>query len=135
MRTFVAGSLLSLVGSAAYVTYYALSWSGPHRSWLMAMSVAAFFATLLLQRAPIEKLVASDRWREKFFLAWSGALIVIISAGAWLDGGAHSALALAYFLPLAFAALSYPTRTMISVTALDVGAFLTIAIAQGGAST
>ena len=135
MRTFVAGSLLSLVGSAAYAAYYALSWSGPNRQWLVTMSVAALIATLLLQRAPIEKLVTSDRWREKFFLGWSGGLIVIISAGAWLDGGAHSALALAYFLPLAFAALSYPTRTMITVTALDVGAFLAVAIARGDAST
>ena len=135
MRTFVAGTLLSLVGSACYATYYALSWSGPNRQWLVTMSVCALIGTLLLQRAPVEKLVASDRWREKFFLGWSGSLIVIISVGAWLDGGAHSALALAYFLPLAFAALSYPTRTMVAVTALDVGAFLVVAIGRSDAST
>ena len=135
MRTFVAGTLLSLVGSACYATYYALSWSGPNREWLVTISVAALIGTLLLQRAPVEKLVASDRWREKFFLGWSGSLIAIISVGAWLDGGAHAALALAYFLPLAFAALSYPTRTMVAVTALDVGAFLVVAIGRGDAST
>jgi diguanylate cyclase (GGDEF)-like protein len=135
MRTFVAGTLLSLVGSACYATYYALSWDGPNRQWLVAISVSALVGTLLLQRAPVENLVASDRWREKFFFGWSGSLIVVISLGAWLDGGAHSALALAYFLPLAFAALSYPTRTMVAVTALDVGAFLVVAVASGDAST
>ena len=133
MRTFVAGTLLSLVGAAAYALYYAMTWSGPNRQWLVTMSFLSLIGTLALQRAPVEKLVASDRWREKFFVAWSGSLIVIISVGAWLDGGAHSALALAYFLPLAFAALSYPTRVMIGVTAFDVAAFLTVAIARGDA--
>ena len=134
MRTFVAGTLLSLVGSGAYAIYYALSWGEPNRQWLVTMSIFALVATLLLQRAPVEKLVASDRWREKFFLGWSGSLIALISIGAWLDGGAHAALALAYFLPLAFAALSYPTRTMVAVTALDVGAFFVVAIGRGDAS-
>ncbi len=47
--------------------------------------------------------------------------------GAALDGGAHSALALAFFLPLAFSALSYPMKVMIAVTLLDVGAFIAVA--------
>ena len=41
-------------------------------------------------------------------------LIVVISIGAALDGGAHAALALAYFLPLSFSALSYPTKAMVA---------------------
>jgi diguanylate cyclase (GGDEF)-like protein len=134
MRTFVAGTLLSIVGAGAYATYYALSWDGPNRQWLVTMSLASLLATLLLNLAPIERVIANDRWREPFFIAWSGTLIAIITTGAALDGGAHSALALAYFLPLAFAALSYPTRTMITVTALDVGAFLVVGIAYGNSS-
>jgi diguanylate cyclase (GGDEF)-like protein len=135
MRTFVAGTLLSLVGAGAYASYYAMSWSGPNRQWLVAVSVGSLVGTLLLQLAPIERIVASDRLREPFFVAWSSTLIAIISGGAALDGGAHSALALAFFLPLAFAALSYPTGTMVIVTALTVGAFLTVAITCGNAST
>ncbi|MEA2444793.1 MAG: hypothetical protein QOJ12_2085 [Thermoleophilales bacterium] len=135
MRTFVAGTLISLVGCASYASYYALSWQGPNRQWLVLMSIGALVATLLMQFLPIERVVASDRWREPFFVAWSASLILVIGTGAALDGGVHSALALAFFLPLAFAALSYPTRTMIAVTAIDVGALLTVAAVRGDAST
>jgi diguanylate cyclase (GGDEF)-like protein len=135
MRTFVAGTLLSLVGCVAYASYYALSWDGPNRHWLVAISIGALVATLLLQLLPIEEVIASDRWREPFFIAWSASLIVVIAGGAALDGGVHSALALAFFLPLAFAALSYPTRTMIAVTAIDVAALLTVAAWRGDVST
>jgi diguanylate cyclase (GGDEF)-like protein len=135
MRTYVAGTLLTIVGAGAYASYYAMSWSGPNRQWLVGLSIFSLVATLLLQLAPVERIVASDRLREPFFIAWSSTLIAVISTGAALDGGAHSALALAFFLPLAFAALSYPTGTMVIITALTVGAFLTVAVACGNAST
>jgi diguanylate cyclase (GGDEF)-like protein len=135
MRTFVAGSLLSLVGCVAYGSYYAMTWDGANRQWLVALSIGTLVATLLMQSVPIEQVVASDRWRERFFVAWTSSLIMIVAVGAALDGGVHSALALAFFLPLAFAALSYPTRTMVAVTAFDVGALLTVAILCGDAST
>src|SRR5215213_1953185 len=126
MRTFAAGSLLSLTGCAAYAIYYALTWSAPHRGALVVLSVMPLI--------PVPRIIASDRWREPFFVGWSAALILTISLGAALDGGAHAALALAYFLPLSFSALSYPTRSMIKVTVLDVIAFLIVGLAVGDAS-
>src|SRR3954451_8984470 len=126
MRTFAAGTMLSLAGCATYAIYYALSWAGPNRSALVALSVATLFATLLMQVIPARRIIASDRWREPFFVAWSAGLIAAISTGAALDGGVHSALALAYFLPLAFAALSYPTKSMVAVTVLDVVAMVAV---------
>lgn len=134
MRTFAAGTLLSLVGCAAYAIYYALSWGGPNRGALVALSAATLVGTLLLQLIPVPRIIASDRWREPFFVGWSATLIATISIGAALDGGAHAALALAYFLPLSFTALSYPIKSMIVVTVLDVAAFTGVAIAAGGAS-
>src|SRR5215212_1878120 len=134
MRTFAAGSLLSLTGCAAYAIYYALTWSAPHRGALVVLSVMTLIATLLMQLIPVPRIIASDRWRETFFVGWSAALILTISLGAALDGGAHAALALAYFLPLSFSAVSYPTRTMIKVTVLDVIAFLIVGLAVGDAS-
>src|SRR5215204_2749985 len=98
MRTFAAGTLLSLVGCVAYAIYYALSWDGPNRSALVAMSVTTLVATLLMQFVPVPRIIASDRWREPFFVGWSAGLIAVISVGATLDGGGHAALALAYFL-------------------------------------
>ena len=135
MRTFLAGRLLSLLGCVAYASYCALSWDGPNRQWLVALSIVALVATMLMQFVPVERLIASDRWRERFFVTWSAWLIMIVAVGAALDGGVHSALGLAFFLPLAFAALSFPTRTMIAVTALDIGALLTVAVLGGNAST
>src|SRR4051794_2388850 len=134
MRTFAAGTLLSLLGSGAYSFYYALTWSHPHRSALVALSAGTLVATLLMQFIPVPRIIASDRWREPFFVGWSWSLIVVIAAGAALDGGAHSALALAFFLPLSFSALSYPTKSMIVVTVLDLVAFIATGIAIGHAS-
>lgn len=134
MRTFAAGTLLSLVGCAAYVTYYAVTWDQPHRPLMLGLFLSLIVGTALMQLLPVERIVASDRWREPFFITWSTTLIAAISAGAALDGGAHSALALAYFLPLSFAALSYPTRSMVLVTVLDVLAFGAVGLLAGGAS-
>jgi diguanylate cyclase (GGDEF)-like protein len=134
MRTFAAGSLLSVFGCAAYSIYYAMTWSQPNRGTLVALSIGSLIGTLLMQLIPVPRIIASDRWREPFFVGWSATLIVTISIGAALDGGAHSALALAFFLPLSFSALSYPTRSMIKVTVFDLVAFLTIGITTGDAS-
>ena len=134
MRTFAAGTLLSLVGCAAYAVYYALSWDQPNRSALIAMSLSTLVGTCLLQLVPIRRIIASDRWREPFFVGWSATLIGVVSGGAALDGGAHAALALAYFLPLSFSALSYPTKSMVIVTAIDVLAFVGVALAIRDAS-
>ena len=46
--------------------------------------------------------------RESFFLAWSAAIVALVSLGPITDGGASSPLIAGLFLPLAFAALSYP---------------------------
>ena len=134
MRTFAAGTLLSLVGCGAYAIYYALSWDEPNRGALVAMSLTTLFVTLLMQLVPVPRIIASDRWREPFFVCWSAGLIFVISIGAALDGGAHAALALAYFLPLSFSALSYPTRSMVFITVLDVIAFVTVGLTFGEAS-
>src|SRR3954454_5659247 len=134
MRTFAAGSLLSVTGCAAYALYYALTWDRPNRSALVALSVISLVATMLMQLIPVPRIIASERWREPFFVGWSASLITIISAGAALDGGAHSALALAFFLPLSFSALSYPTRSMITVTVFDLIAFVTVGFVIGHAS-
>jgi diguanylate cyclase (GGDEF)-like protein len=134
MRTFAAGTLLTLTGCAAYLVYYALSWDHANRSALVVLSTTTLIASLALPFVPVEKLVQSHRWREPFFLSWSASLIAAVSIGAALDGGAHSPLALAFFLPIAFASLSYPTRTMSAVIVLDIASFLTVAVTVGNVS-
>ena len=134
MRTFAAGTLLSLVGCGAYLVYYAMTWDRPHRGILVILLVGALVVTGLMQLIPIRRIIASERWREPFFVGWSSSLVAMISAGAAFDGGAHSALALAYFLPLSFAALSYPTKAMVLVTVFDVAAFVAVSVLVGDAS-
>ena len=56
------------------------------------------------------------RWREAFFMGWSSLLIVFVTVIVLVDGGVSSPIAAVYFLPLVFAALSYPVRSMIAVS-------------------
>ena len=60
------------------------------------------------------------RWLEPFFIAWSSSLIVLIAFASGLDGGTASPLTSLFFLPLVFAALSYPLKSMLAVGALDL---------------
>jgi diguanylate cyclase (GGDEF)-like protein/putative nucleotidyltransferase with HDIG domain len=132
LRTLRIGMWPSLFTCAYFALYNALTWERPHRDALLALCAVAAVSAVALPTAPVERLVRG-RWREPFFVGWSASLVAIITAGAAIDGGVTSPLALAFFLPLAYAALSYPLGSMVVVAALDVAAFVVLAIAQGGA--
>lgn len=123
--------------SAATILYFgaycAITWDRPHRAGLVLLLVGAALATLGIARAPMERVLRSH-FVEHFFLSWSASLIALVGIGSALDGGARSALTLGLFLPLAFASLSYPLRSMIAVGVMDIVAFLLIATLAGGAS-
>jgi diguanylate cyclase (GGDEF)-like protein len=129
VQTLKIGTWPSIFTCLFSGAYYLWTWNGPHRSALLAICLVAAGASVLLARVPIEPLLRG-RWREPFFLSWSATLILMITTGAWLDGGVHSPLTLTFFLPLAYAALSYPLRPMLAVGAMNLVAFLGLAIAD-----
>src|SRR3954451_4086599 len=123
VQSIAAGVRLMLFGTAAGLTYSFATLDGPHRGQLIALFGGMAALGLLMWALPSELIVRS-RHRETFFLLWSVAHIALIGALASSDGGAKSPLALLFFLPVSFAALSYPLPSVVVIGAVDVLTFV-----------
>ena len=132
MRNTRAGIALSVVCGSYISAYAGLTWAQPHRTGILAAALAAVVGSLATLALPLRAIIADDRHREPFFLAWSSSLIALITLIMFLDGGVRSPLAAIYFLPLVFAALSYPLTSMVVVAVLDVTAYVAGAALFGG---
>src|SRR3982074_3354878 len=96
---------------------------------------SAIYARLtcgLPPRLPRERIVRS-RFREIFFRGWSLLDLVLIVLATWADGGTGSPLALSFFIPVVFAAMSYPLGSVLAVGGLSVAAYMGLAVTIGGA--
>jgi diguanylate cyclase (GGDEF)-like protein len=123
MRTLKTGVWPTFV-AIAYCTVYCLqTWEQPHRSLLLGLLAVATVASVAIALLPMEP-VLRGAWREPFFIAWSGTLIVLVTITTALDGGVGSPLTSLYFLPLVYASLSYPFGSMMVVGLLDVGGYV-----------
>jgi diguanylate cyclase (GGDEF)-like protein len=135
LRNVRAGVALSVFCCAYLLGYCAITWSRPHRDVLLGLAIYSIVSSLLMLRLPLEPVMRHPRWREAFFMGWSSLLIVFVTILVLVDGGVSSPIAAVYFLPLVFAALSYPVRSMIAVSVVDVTAYVLAAVAVGGVST
>jgi diguanylate cyclase (GGDEF)-like protein/putative nucleotidyltransferase with HDIG domain len=131
--TFTAGVWLTYVLSLAGEAYVALTWQRPHRPELVALFAVAILAGAVVERLPREKIVRSNL-REAFFLVWSVLDLALITLGALGDGGTGSPLALIFFIPVVFSAMSYPLGSVAAVGAITVAAYLALAVTVGGSS-
>jgi diguanylate cyclase (GGDEF)-like protein len=127
------GSRLMLAAALAAAAYAAATWGEPDR-----LAVAALIGAMAVWAiAPLilgaERVAHSPR-REALFLGWSVGTVALVASLAIADGGAHSPFALLFFLPIAFAALSYPLPSVVAIGALDVLTFVTVGLAGGNAS-
>jgi diguanylate cyclase (GGDEF)-like protein/putative nucleotidyltransferase with HDIG domain len=134
LRNVRAGVFLSVFCCAYLLAYCAITWERPHRAVIVALAVYSIVTSLAMLRLPLEGLMRRPRWRETFFMGWSSLLIVFVTTMVLLDGGVESPLAAVYFLPLVFAALSYPMASMIAVAVIDITAYVVAAVAIGGES-
>ncbi len=134
VRTLKIGVWPTLFICCVLVAYCVWTWDQPHRTALIVLVVFTCASTLGVARVPIESLVRG-RWREPFFLSWSAALVGTITLSAALDGGSSSTLALMFFLPLMYTALSYPLPSMLAVAALTVGSYAALAWGSGEIGT
>ncbi|MGI8512330.1 MAG: bifunctional diguanylate cyclase/phosphohydrolase [Solirubrobacteraceae bacterium] len=125
-----AGWRLVLIMAAAAWGYCAATWDEPQRLTIAALFAAGALLSLFTAFGPTERLVRS-RWCDPFFLGWSLLQVVVIAVAVTLDGGAESPLALLFFLPLLYAALSYPVPSVVTVGALTEVAYVTSALAGG----
>ncbi len=130
--TFAAGVWLSYVVVAAASLYVALTWQHPHRLAITVLYGAGLLGAVVISRLPRAQIVRSA-WREQFFMAWSVLDLGLIVTSVALDGGTRSPLALVLFVPVVFAAMSYPLASVVIVGFLSTASYLTLALTAGGA--
>ena len=123
-----AGVRLTLAICAAGWLYVAATWEQPHRNLIASLFGIGAIIALLFVLIPHERVVGS-RWREPFFLLWSTVNIALTVVVVAADGGSTSPLALLFFVPVVFAALSYPLISVIVIGALDYFAYIAVGVA------
>src|SRR5690348_6948138 len=89
MRMINAGVLTTYLACAVLGVWIWITWSHPHRPFMVGVLAASLIITAAVGALPREAIVHS-RWREPFFLAWSLADVVSIGVLAYADGGTHS---------------------------------------------
>ena len=129
LRAVHVGVALSVVGGLTIGAYALATWDRPNRTGLMIVAAVAQLVALGAERLPWDT-IARSRMAEPAFVAWSAVLVAVFATAAGLDGGLESPLTFSLFLPLAYAANSYPTRSMLAVGAADLIA-LGILVAVG----
>jgi diguanylate cyclase (GGDEF)-like protein len=132
VQSIEIGSRLTLAAFGAATAYAVATWGSAHRSLVAALLALAAVWALAPLAVGAERIVRSSR-REQLFLAWSVGTIMLVGAVVAADGGARSPLALLLFLPLAFAALSYPLPSVVAIGTIDVLVFTGVGLALGHA--
>ncbi len=131
--TVAAGVWLTYVVCVTAAVYLACTWDRPHRPFIAVLFGGGLLAAGIVSALPAERIVRS-RFREAFFFGWSTLDLALITLGALADGGTGSPLALIFFVPVVFSAMSYPLGSVIAVGGLTVTGYLSLALSAGGAS-
>ena len=132
VATFAAGIWLTYVVCGTGAVYLALTWQQPNRTAIAVLVAAGIAGAALVSRLPRERIVRSG-FREAFFLGWSLLDLILIILLALEDGGTGSPLALIFFIPVVFSAMSYPRASVLAVGSLSVAGYMTLAVTTGGA--
>ena len=113
------GIRLVLLMCTAGILYSLYTWDdrGGRQLIISLLGISAAVA-LTIYLLPREQIVRS-RWREPFFVFWSVLQILVITVAYGADKTTTSPLALLFFVPMVYAALSYPVPSVVAVAALD----------------
>jgi diguanylate cyclase (GGDEF)-like protein len=130
LDTVPAGTWVTFLLCAAGLIYALAYADADHRGVLVALLVACAVAGGVVTVLPWERIVRS-RWREAAFMSWSVADFALIATVAAIDGGGDSPLALAFFIPIVFTALSYPRWGVVTIGVLAVAGYVVLAAASG----
>ena len=119
VETIDVGIRVTLLMCVAGILYALYTWDdrGGRELIVSLLGISAAVA-LLIYLLPHERIVRS-RWCEPFFLAWSVLQILVITIAYGADRTPTSPLALLFFVPLVYAALSYPLPSVITIAAFD----------------
>jgi diguanylate cyclase (GGDEF)-like protein/putative nucleotidyltransferase with HDIG domain len=124
------GLRVTFVMSAAGLAYAGTTWERPDRMLILWLLAGLTLSGILVALLPTARIVRS-RWCEPFFIGWSLIQLSLVAALAAADGGATSPLALGFFVPVLFAAVSYPLASVVLIGALDVLTFLGLDVLTG----
>lgn len=130
VRVALGLTILAATGGALYAL---ATWEQPNRETLLFIAGAALATAPIVIALPRRRIMRG-RWREPFFIAWTVLLIAFIAGATAADGGSDSPYRALFLLPLIFAGLSYPMRSVIVVGVADVLAFVIVAVADPAAS-
>lgn len=108
-----------MLGGAAALAYLLSTPHGPHRGPLLLLAVVSIVASIGIFWWVGIRLVET-RWRTPFFAGWTVSTFVFIGLGAVLDGGTASPTSYFLLLPLLFAGLAYPPRTVSTLTGVGM---------------
>jgi diguanylate cyclase (GGDEF)-like protein len=133
LRVARIGAWFTVACALLYAAYFSMTWSAQTRGPLLALSGLVVAASLVLAFVPLRALMRRPLARELFFLTWTLSTIAVVTVAALLDGGADSPLFVGFFLPLIFAALSYPVASVLIAGVAAVLAYVTVAASVGGA--
>src|SRR4051794_13524807 len=113
------GIRLTLLMCAAAILYALYTWDdrGGRQLIVSLLGISAAVA-LAIYLLPRERIVRS-RWREPFFVFWSVLQILVITVAYGADKTTTSPLALLFFIPLVYAALSYPLVSVLAIAMVD----------------
>jgi diguanylate cyclase (GGDEF)-like protein len=113
------GIRLALLMCAAGILYSLYTWDDRSgRQLIVSLLGVSAAVALLVYLLPHDRIVRS-RWREPFFIGWSIINILVITVAVGADRTATSPLALLFFIPLVYAALSYPLYSVLVIAAID----------------
>jgi diguanylate cyclase (GGDEF)-like protein len=130
VATFAAGIWLTYLVCGTGGIYVGLTWDQPNRTLIAVLFGAGIAGGALVSRLPREQIVRGG-WREAFFFGWSLLDLLLIVLVTLEDGGTRSPLALIFFIPVVFAAMSYPRASVLAVGSLTVAAYLALAVTGG----
>ena len=132
-RSVRDGAWLTYVVALVVAGYAVATWDRPHRTAILGLLGVAVFGGYVISHLPAAAIIRS-RWREPFFLIWTAADVALISLVVASDRGDWSTLRATFFLPLFFAALSYPPRSVVVTGALSVAGYAGAALLGGHAT-
>jgi diguanylate cyclase (GGDEF)-like protein len=101
--------------------------NGPHRGALVVLDILSMASWVGIFWWVGIRLVAT-KWRTPFFSSWTISSLGFIVVGTLLDGGTHSPMSYFLVLPLLFAGLAYPPRTVVTLTGIGVVAAAVIGV-------
>jgi diguanylate cyclase (GGDEF)-like protein len=130
MGTVRFGVWVTVAVCSVGIAYAFATWESANRAAMVALLALAVGSALVIAALDAEKIVRS-RWRELFFIGWSLADIAFVASMQVLDGGARSPIALIYFLPIIFAALSYPLPAVWAIACIDVATCVGVGASVG----